>query len=39
MTTLSQCYLTSNGDAIWWREQATFQWDDDGVHFVLNKHS
>jgi hypothetical protein len=26
-------------EAISWREQVNFQWDDDEVHFVLDQHS
>ena len=29
----------SNFSAISWREQVNFQWDDDEVHFVLDKHA
>ena len=29
----------SNLLAISWRQQANFQWDDDGVRFVLDKHA
>jgi hypothetical protein len=29
----------SNFSAISWGEQATFQWDDDEVHFVLDQHA
>ena len=29
----------SNFSAISWREQVNFQWDDDGVHFVLDQHA
>ena len=29
----------SNFSDISWREQITFQWDDDAVLFVLDKHT
>jgi hypothetical protein len=29
----------NNFSAISWREQVTFQWDDDEVHFVLDQHT
>jgi hypothetical protein len=28
-----------NFTAISWREQVSFQWDDDEVHFVLDQHA
>ena len=28
----------NNFSAISWREQVTFWWDDDDVHFVLDQH-
>ena len=34
----SECQF-SNFSAISWREQVNFQWDDDEVRFVLDKHA
>jgi hypothetical protein len=35
---VSNWLLFSNFSAISWREQINFQWDDDEVRFVLDKH-
>ena len=36
---VSEWFLFNANSAISWREQVNFQWDDDGVRFVLDQHA